>query len=116
MRTNSFIGLKVWCKAIDLAEKVYKEIDYQKDFNFKNQITKATISISNNIAEGQSRGTKKEFSQFLRYAYASSNEVISMLFLAERLEYIDNQQKESLINACEEINKVLFGLKKSLNT
>ncbi|MEL6986968.1 MAG: four helix bundle protein, partial [Bacteroidota bacterium] len=52
-----FEDLKVWKKSVELTVSIYKEIQFGQDYNFKNQITKASLSISNNIAEGKSRGT-----------------------------------------------------------
>ncbi len=86
-----------------------------KDFGFKDQICRASISISNNIAEGFDRSSDADFSRFLYIAIASCSEVKSMLHLAEKLKYIDNEKKNNLLERGNEISKIIRGLIKSLN-
>ena len=68
---------------------IYKIFKSNRDYNFKNQIERASISIMNNIAEGFERRSNKDFRQFLYFAKGSSGEVRNMLHLAKELNYID---------------------------
>jgi four helix bundle protein len=56
MPIQKFEQLILWQKAQKLTIRIYSEINYVNGFNFKNQIMRAAISISNNIAEGHDRG------------------------------------------------------------
>ncbi len=87
-----------------------------RDYSFKDQILRASLSIMNNIAEGFDRGTDKEFIYFLHVARGSSSEVRSMLHIAADRNYITNDKKEQLMVLTNDICKILTGLKKSLAT
>lgn len=69
---------------------------------------------SNNIAEGFDRNSNTEFRRFLYISLASSSEVRSMLYLAKRLDYLNEQQTILLLHKSNEISKIITGLIKSL--
>lgn len=110
MAIQKFEDLVVWQKAQDLAVLIYELFEKSDDFGFKNQICRAAVSISNNIAEGFDRNTNVDFKRFLHISLASNSEVKSMLYLAARLSYITEQQKLYLLNMCNEIGKMTNGL------
>jgi four helix bundle protein len=85
-----------------------------KDFGFKNQICRAVVSISNNIAEGFERKGQKEFKQYLHIALGSSSEVKSMVYLAEKLNYITKEEQRVLFAKSEEVGRLIFGLIRSI--
>jgi len=114
MKINRFEDIIAWQKAQDLAALVYKHFDESKDRSFRSQICRASVSVSNNIAEGFNRNTDKEFARFLNIARASCDEVKSMSYLACRLGFINDTTKNELIENCEEVSKVIFGLIKAL--
>lgn len=70
---------------------IYKDFENCKDFNFKNQVISAGVSIKNNIAEGFSRGSDKEFKQFLNISKGSCGEVKSMYYTAEDQKYVNSE-------------------------
>lgn len=109
-----FEELIAWQKAQDLAVEVYRTFDGIRDFDFRSQIRSAAISVSNNIAEGFDSRSKKDFIRFLNISRNSCNEVKSMCYLAERLQYVDASKKEKLINFCNEVTKIIVGLMKSI--
>lgn len=114
MKIQKFEDIIAWQKAQDLAVDIYSIFRENKDFSFKDQICRASISISNNIAEGFDRSSDADFCRFLYISLASCSEVKSMLYLAERLKYLDSTQKEKLLLQSIEISKILNGLIKSL--
>ena len=116
MNIQKFEDIIAWQKSQDLAVEIYKLFFNSKDFGFKDQIQRAAVSISNNIAEGFDRLSDKEFARFLYISLASCSEVKSMLYLTQRLNYLDNDQAQSLLKNCEEIGKIIRGLIKSINT
>lgn len=114
MKVTRFEDLIAWQKAQDLAVLIYQTFSQIKDWGFKDQIQRASVSISNNIAEGFDRGTDPDFIRFLNISRTSCNEVKSMIYLAERLSYITSSIKENILLFCEEISRIIFGLIKSL--
>lgn len=114
MAIQKFEDVVAWQKAQDMAIEVYAAFNELKDFSFKDQIRRAAVSVSNNIAEGFDRSSNADFTRFLYMAISSVSETRSMLYLAERLKYIDNAQKMTLINRTDEVSKIIRGLIKSM--
>ena len=114
MAIQKFEDIIAWQKAQDYAVDIYSIFGKIKDFGFKDQILRASVSISNNIAEGFDRKSKVEFSRFLYISNASCSEVKSMVYLAKRLNYINSTQKDDLLFKGNEISRILKGLIKSL--
>lgn len=88
---TSFTEIEAWQKARDLNKKVYEITSdpiFQKDFEFRNQIRSANLSVISNIAEGFERSGNAEFLQFLYIAKGSAGEVLSLLYVAIDLGYI----------------------------
>lgn len=114
MAVEKFEDLIVWQKAINLSLYIYKIFSNCRDFGFRNQIQRAGISISNNIAEGFERKSNKEFIYFLYVSKGSSGEVRSMSYLATKLKYINIEQYNYIKNNSIEISKMIHGLIKTL--
>lgn len=114
MAIQKFEDIIAWQKGQDIAFEVYALFKASRDFGFMDQICRATISISNNIAEGFDRSSNADFKRFLYISSASCSEVKSMLYLAERLNYINKEKAIELRLQCVEISKILSGLIKSL--
>ena len=93
MKYERFEDLPVWKAAVELAVRVF-ELTRQPNFkgcgDLKNQMERAVVSISNNIAEGFERGTTNELLTFIYIARGSAGEVRSMLCLLERLPAFSN--------------------------
>ena len=114
MAIKCFEDILAWQKAQDFTVLIYKNFKDMKDWDFRSQICRAAVSISNNIAEGFDRGTKPDFKRFLYIALASNSEVKSMLYLAVRLNYLDKENSKSLISQSQEISRIINGLIKAL--
>ena len=114
MKINRFEDIIAWQKAMALCVKVYNLFKEHKDFSFKDQIQRAAVSITNNIAEGFERKSNNEFKYFLYVAKGSSGEVRSMLHLAIRLGIITEKEGNELITDSEEVSKILSGFIKTL--
>ena len=115
-RYNSFEELEVWKISRELVLSIYGNFFNCRDFSFKDQITRASISILNNIAEGHERDSNKEFARFLKISKGSCGEVRSMLIIAKDLNYIDVDTSEILIQKCYSISRQLAGFIKYLNS
>ncbi len=114
MKIDRFEDILSWQKAKELTLLVYKHFEETKDYGFKDQIQRASVSIMNNIAEGFERKSNNEFARFLFIAKGSCGEVRSMLYLAKDLNKIENSIFEYLYNLSLEISKLISGLIKSL--
>ena len=102
----------------NLANKIWN-IFYGKDFknySFQDQIMRACISITNNIAEWRERWSNKDFIKFLYYAKWSVGEVRSMLYLAKDFGYIDQTMFDEFMKNCIQISVKLNNFIKSLST
>jgi four helix bundle protein len=101
-KITSFEDLIVWQKAQDIAVKVYKLVEendfIKKDFSLKDQLKRAAISISDNIAEGFEYNNDPNFHRFLRIAKGSCGEIRNKIHFAGRLEFINGATAEVLIN------------------
>ncbi len=116
---NSFEEIIAWQKARELNSELYlitSQGDFSKDYGLRDQIRRASISITSNIAEGFERETTKEFIRFLYIAKASSGEFRSQLYLAIDLKYISNNEFERLNFKVSEVSKLISGLIKYLKS
>jgi four helix bundle protein len=114
---NSFEDLPVWQKARELGVSIYKataEGKLSKDYGLKDQIQRAAVSVSSNIAEGFERGSKRKFIQFLYISKSSCGELRSQLYIAKDLGYLENDYSETLINSAYNTSKQISGLIKYL--
>jgi four helix bundle protein len=113
----NFEKLDVWQKAIDFADLVYsvtKKFPGDERFGLTNQMRRAAVSISSNIAEGTSRSSKADFSRFVEIATGSVFEVVSQAFVSKRQGFLNDADFGRLYSAAEEQGKMLSGLRKSL--
>ena len=109
-----FEDLIAWQKARDLCVVIYELTRTINDHGFKDQIRRASLSISNNIAEGFERHSSKEFIRFLSISKGSAGEVRSMLLVGSKLGYFGNDEANKLILNATEISKILSALMNSL--
>ena len=114
-KVKSFEELLIWQKGQDLAVLTYDTYRDNRDWGFKDQICRASVSVSNNIAEGFGRRSSVEFARFPDIAKASSNEVRSMSYLGFHLGYIDESQRVQFLAMTEEISKMTYAFMQTLN-
>ena len=113
----NFEKLEVWQKAIDFADLVYNQTRHfpsDERFGLINQIRRAAVSISSNIAEGTSRSSKSDFARFIEIATGSIFEAVSQAFIARRQSLISEDQFQEIYADAEELSRMLSGLRKSL--
>lgn len=111
---RSFRDLEVWKKSMDFAISIYaltREFPQSETYGLSTQLRRAAVSIPSNIAEGSSRGSTREFIQFIHVANGSLSEIETQLELAVRLEYIPENSLQHQIN---HIRSMLYGLTKAL--
>jgi four helix bundle protein len=107
--------LLVWQQAIVVTNAIYLNFNSLQDFGFRNQIQRAAVSISNNIAEGFYRKSDREFKRFLTIALGSVGELKSMLILAVHLKYISEVLNSKLLDQLNQIGKMINSLINYLN-
>jgi four helix bundle protein len=119
MTYQRFEDLPVWKAAIDFAGQIYGLTEgpvFKGRFSLRDQIERATVSISNNIAEGFERGTTQELLTFLYIARGSAGEVRSMLCLLDTLPSFSSLKSEisNLKSGAEGISRQLRASAESL--
>jgi four helix bundle protein len=119
MRYKRFEDLPVWNEAIDLAVQVYaitSRVEFRAFRSLRDQLERATVSVSNNIAEGFERGTNNELLAFLYIARGSAGEVRSMLCLLQRIPAFKqlNPEISKLKQKAESCSRQLKGWTQSL--
>ena len=107
---HSYKDLIVWQKGINLVSTIYdftKDLPKDEIFGLSSQIKRAAVSIPANIAEGRHRGTRKDFLQFVRIAYASGAELETELLIAEKLGFGTKEKLEKVKKLLDEEMKML---------
>lgn len=111
-----FEELDVWKRSAKMSAELYKIFAELRDYGFKDQITRAGLSIPSNIAEGYERNSNKEIANFLNYAKGSAGELRTQLYIAIEINYIEREAGRKWIQEAEEISKMLHGLIKSIRS
>ena len=112
-KVDRFEDLDAWKLARVLTGKVYRlsrDGDFARDFGFRDQICRASVSIVSNIAEGFERNSNRAFQQFLSIAKGSAGEVRAQLYVALDLGYIKQDQFDDMMQSVSRISKMLAKL------
>jgi len=113
----NFEKLEVWHRALDFADLIYsytRSFPTDERFGLTNQMRRAAVSVSSNIAEGSSRSSKTDFGRFIEISTGSLFEVVSQAFIAKRQGFLNDEQFEKLYRAAEKQSRMQSGLRKSL--
>ena len=127
-KSRNFRNYKVWQDAVDYASKVYKVTSEMPWFEKKglcDQLQRAVVSISSNIAEGAAKPSDVEFAHFLDTALGSAYEVETQLIIANKIGYVNNENDnhneneedllfQVLLDGIKDIERQLAGLIKSI--
>lgn len=114
---SDFRDLVVWQRAHELTLNVYaatKSFPRDELFGITSQLRRSVSSVPANIAEGNGRGGRREYLQFLIIARGSLNEVRYFILLASDLGYLIPQAYGELEGRCAEVSRLLAGLIRSL--
>jgi four helix bundle protein len=117
MPVKHYRELIVWQKSIDLVEAVYRisqRFPSEEKFGLTAQLRRSAVSIPSNIAEGQGRGTPRDFNKFLDIATGSLAEMETQLIIAARLKYLTVEEHDDALSRSAEIGRLLNGLQKSI--
>jgi len=116
---KSFEELPVWKDARKFANKIYnltKKFPKEENYGLTSQITRATVSIGSNIAEGFDRYSKKDFIRFLIIARGSISEVQNNLYIALDLKYINQNDFQETYALSKDLGKQINGFIKYLRS
>lgn len=115
---HNFKELKIWQRAMDIAERIYlitRAFPKEELYGISSQLRRAAISIPSNIAEGAGRGTNPDFKRFLGMANGSINEVETQLILAGRLGLLDAKELgEEICRELDIMQKMIFSFQQKL--
>lgn len=113
---HNYKELKVWQRSVDLATTVYsatQTFPKNEQYGLVQQIRRAVVSVSSNIAEGAGRKSEKEFGYFLNIAYGSLYELETQLIISGNLGYIDKGKITGLQSEINELQKMIYTLIKN---
>jgi four helix bundle protein len=105
--------LDVWKRACRLSVNIYKNFAMCKDYGFKDQITRSSLSIGSNIAEGMEKDSVKEKNRFINVAQGSTAELITQIYIGIEIDYIEKRVGMAWIKEANELLKMLNALKKN---
>ena len=112
MKINGFEDLPVWKSAILFLKEIYRITgigDFSKDWSLKDQIRRASISISSNIVEGFEKSNNNELIRFLLIAKGSLGEVKNQLIIAKEIEYISTDEYAKIRQHADDLSKQIGG-------
>ena len=113
----NFEKLDVWQRAngfADLVYKVTKTFPEDERFGLTNQMRRAAVSVSSNIAEGSARSSRNDNARFLEIATGSLFEVVAQSFISRRQGFLTEPDFKTIYATADELVRMLSGLRRSL--
>jgi four helix bundle protein len=117
MPVRHYKDLIVWQRGIDLVVACYEctqRFPPHERFSLTQQLRRASVSIPSNVAEGQGRFHRAEYLHHIAFARGSLQELETLLVIAERLGYATAEALEEIWKLCEEVGRLLAGLRRAL--
>jgi four helix bundle protein len=114
---HNYKKLNVWVSSISLVKNIYKLTrKFPKDemFVLTQQLRRAAISIPSNIAEGAGRNSNAQFKNFLQISIGSCYEAETQLIISKELEYISEEELDTISKELDSIMKMNHNLQKTL--
>ena len=109
-----FEDLEIWQESRTLNRRVYTSLETCRDYSFRDQMRRASISVMNNISEGFERHTAKDFAHFLDLAKGSAGEVRSMTYAAEDLGILPTDISSTMRTDYEILSRRIAAFQKHL--
>lgn len=119
MEVFGYRKLVAYLKAKEVVKRTYKllkKFPAEERYAMCDQLRRASVSVTSNIAEGVNRYSVKDKSHFIEMSYGSLMEVSSQFEIAEELGYISNDERLSMDLLVEEVARLLSGLQKTYNS
>jgi len=118
MKIKSYKDLNIWKRSIEVVEDIYKitkNFPKEEIYGLTSQLRRSAVSIPSNIAEGFARFHNKEYKQFLFVSLGSCAELSTQIIIALRLDYLESNEADQLLNEIDEVSKMTMSLIKKLN-
>jgi len=115
---RNFKNLKIWQKGFDIAVKSFQFVSSfpkEERYGISSQITRASVSIPSNVAEGSSRKSDKDYNRFLEHSLGSSFELETQVLIAQSVNFGDKSTSELLLKDIDEEQKMLMSFMSKLN-
>ena len=115
-KRHNYKNLKIWQLGIEIVDDAFslmKDFPIDEKFGLYSQISRSSVSIPSNIAEGSSR-TDKSFSHFLDISLGSTFELETQLIIAFKRNYITQEQLTKIEEKIEEFQKMTMGFQNKL--
>ena len=103
--------LDVWKRSCRLSVEIHRYFDNSRHYSFKDQITRSSLSVASNIAEGVEKDSLKERNRFIEIARGSAAELMTQIYIGIETDYIERKTGFAWIREIEELSKMLIGLK-----
>ena len=111
---DAFENLDVWKRSSRLCVELYQALAKCRDSGFKDQITRAALSVPSNIAEGCERDSRREYVRFLRIAKGSCGELRTQLYIGAEIGHLSREVMKTLVSEARDVSRMLHGLIRSL--
>ncbi|MDC1168763.1 four helix bundle protein [Flavobacteriaceae bacterium] len=114
---RDFRKYDIWIDSMDLVDAIYGFLEAfpnTEKYGLRSQITRSTVSIPSNIAEGASRNSEKDFARFLEIALGSAFELETHLIIAERRKYISAPYLKESILMLTSLQKRIYALRRKI--
>lgn len=115
MKIASFEDVVAWKEGREQATRLFTLLSKVANYSYKDQMFRAALSVTNNIAEGFERGSSKELRRFLEISRGSNAEVRSMLYTALDCKYLNQQTFDDCIQQNQTVGRLLTGFIKKLS-
>ena len=112
---EAFENLEIWKRSSRLCVDVYSALWQCRDRTFKDQVTRAALSVPSNIAEGYERDSRRELVRYLRIAKGSCGELRTQLYIGRRLGYFSRPQSKRFLGESTEISRMIQGMIRQLS-
>jgi four helix bundle protein len=117
MSSFRFQDLDIWKESIKVSRTLFKVADKlrgDKYYSFSDQLFRAALSITNNIAEGSGSSSNKDFANYLNIARRSTFECANIIIILYECKLIESEEKERLILSLKELSKRVYYFRKTL--
>jgi four helix bundle protein len=114
-----FENLEIWQRAADLSRPLFKlaeKLDERRFYRFAEQLRSASLSISNNIAEGSGSASEIDFANFLNIGLRSVFEVANMLMIFTREGYLQRAEVEHILPKLAEESRMIHAFRRTLKS
>jgi len=118
-RIRDYKDLEVWQEAVELCTDIYRlaeSLPAQERYGLCSQMCRAAVSIPSNIAEGYGRGSRGDYSRFVKIARGSAAELETQLILAEKLGMVEAVAVTDVMVRLQGVRRLVHGLTKALDS